>query len=653
MARDIPLGNGRLLVASDSNGLIRDFYYPHVGEENHTGGAPFRIGLWEEGFFEWLPGSWQCSVGYLDATLVSRILWTSSARGLSLEFNDLVEFQENLLLRRVTLSDSAGRVRRLRLFFAFDFNICGNDIGDTAALRPETGGIVHYKQNRYFLINALLHGRIGFDQHATGNKQRQSGEGTWRDAEDGLLGGNPIAQGSVDSVAALHLTVAPGASESLWLWVAAGDSWATVRQQNQLVVKRGPDRLLRRTYDYWRLWASKEEGDTAGLPSAVAQLYRRSLLTIRTQIDRNGAIVAANDSDNIHFNRDTYSYVWPRDGALVAHALDLAGYPELSCDFFRFCAAIVEPTGYFLHKYTPSGLPASSWHPWVRDGRRQLPIQEDETALVLWALWEHYRRYRDIDFITPLYRPLIKNGANFLMSYRDNMSGLPLPSYDLWEEQLTVALFTVAAVHGGLTAAANFVAAFGEEDLADDYRRAAGTIREAVIRQLYREDGSGFARGLLPHATGEGAQLDPVVDASICGIFLFGLLPADDPRVTATMQHLHSVLWCTPGIGGLARYQHDRYYSTGGKAPGNPWFVTTLWYAQYLIARAVTPTELEPALKLLEWCADHALPSGILAEQLDPDSGEPLSVSPLTWSHATYVATVCAYRDRQKVLRRG
>ena len=34
-----------------------------------------------------------------------------------------------------------------------------------------------------------------------------------------------------------------------------------------------------------------------------------------------------------------------------------------------------------------SGSPASSWHPWVLNGARVLPIQEDETALVVWALW--------------------------------------------------------------------------------------------------------------------------------------------------------------------------------------------------------------------------------------------------------------------------
>ncbi len=51
-------------------------------------------------------------------------------------------------------------------------------------------------------------------------------------------------------------------------------------------------------------------------------------------------------------------------------------------------------------------------------GKTQLvPIQEDETALVIWALWEHYDRYRDIEFIRRLYRPLILLCADFMLEF--------------------------------------------------------------------------------------------------------------------------------------------------------------------------------------------------------------------------------------------
>ena len=46
MPRDIPVGNGQMLVTFDQHYQIRDIYYPHVGQENHTGGSPCRFGVW-------------------------------------------------------------------------------------------------------------------------------------------------------------------------------------------------------------------------------------------------------------------------------------------------------------------------------------------------------------------------------------------------------------------------------------------------------------------------------------------------------------------------------------------------------------------------------------------------------------------------------
>ena len=42
---------------------------------------------------------------------------------------------------------------------------------------------------------------------------------------------------------------------------------------------------------------------------------------------------------------------------------------------------------------------------------------------------------------------------------------------------------------------------------------------------------------------------------------------------------------------------------------------------------------------MIDWVATHALQGGLLSEQLDPHTGAPLSVSPLTWSHAELVLT--------------
>jgi glucoamylase len=56
---------------------------------------------------------------------------------------------------------------------------------------------------------------------------------------------------------------------------------------------------------------------------------------------------------------------------------------------------------------------------------------------------------------------------------------------------------------------------------------------------------------------------------------------------------------------------------------------------------------------VLAWVLAHQMPSGVLAEQLDPLTGTPLSVSPLTWSHAALVRTVADYQRMRHALRGG
>ena len=57
------------------------------------------------------------------------------------------------------------------------------------------------------------------------------------------------------------------------------------------------------------------------------------------------------------------------------------------------------------------------------------------------------------------------------------------------------------------------------------------------------------------------------------------------------------------------------------------------------------------ALPILEWTAGHSLESGVLAEQVNPYTNEPISVSPLTWSHATVVSTSIKYLEKLEQLQ--
>ena len=684
MPRDIPVGNGRLLVTFDRQYQIRDIYYPHVGQENHAGAGPCRFGIHTD-----VPGQnknqlfwtqddgWTIHQRYLRDTLTTSVSLDRPDAKISLYCNDVVDFHRPIYVRKVKIKNLADHERTVSLVHHQDFNMFGTKIGDTAYYDPELRSIVHYRAKRYIMVTFFTSGEQRIDEYACGTSGFHGAEGTWRDAEDGHLGMNAIAQGAVDSTILHHVTVPASGERTIYMAMIATTSRDELLQLHKWLIKMTPQGVLDRTSSYWRLWVAGTNINFGNLPAKVVELFKRSLLVVRTQVDNDGAIVAANDSDIMQFSRDTYSYVWPRDGALVADALDLAGFPDVARSFYTFCQRVITEDGFFYHKYNPDGSPASSWHPWVMKGHRALPIQEDETALVVWALWRHYFRYRDIEFIRPLWVDIVQKAADFMVKYRDPITKLPLPSYDLWEERWGVHAFTVATVYGGLKAARNFAVCFGDREKAETYNKAAEEIKAAAAKYLFSEKLNRFVRRLVPKDMArppvdtqyeetvdlypdtdpdvtEFYEVDEILDASIYAIFKFHLFEADDPRVVSTMTEIEQKLWIKTRVGGVARYENDYYHRVSDNIkdiPGNPWFICTLWLADYFITRAKSAAELKLSLPIFEWTAGHALESGVLAEQVNPYTNDPMSVSPLTWSHATVVSTVIKYLEKLESLQ--
>jgi GH15 family glucan-1,4-alpha-glucosidase len=466
------------------------------------------------------------------------------------------------------------------------------------------------------------------------------------------LSSSAITEGSVDSTVGIHLNLEAQETKEFYYWIAAGTSHEAVCKLNELIKTDTPHKFLTSTENYWRAWVNKNDTDFADLSPETIDLYKRSLLVISTQVDAGGAILAANDSDVTDRATDHYSYLWTRDGALVANALDLAGYAFISRKFYELCAKIIQPEGYFLQKYNADGSVASGWHAaWdVAAKKRLVPIQEDETALVIWALWQHYDKYRDIEFVRQFYRSLITKAADFMCAFRDEQSKLPLPSWNLWEDRFGIHTFTCSTVVGGLRAAAKFAYLFGDAEPGKKYENAAAEIVAAMREHLYSRQLGRFLRAL--QFDGEGNfTTDTSVGASMFGTFYFGAFEADDEMVGNTMQAVEEKLWIAGKIGGAARFENDDYMRVSKEHTGNAWFICTLWLAEYRIAAAKNKKDLKDAIEILEWTVKRALPSGVLAEQIHPATGEPLSVSPLTWSHSTFVAAVNNYLRKEKVLR--
>ena len=654
MPRDLLIGNGSLVVAFDSKYRLADLYFPHVGQENHAG-APSRFGVWVDGTMSWVESDdWQRTLTYLRETLVTDVNCHNEALGLRLRCYDIVDADSNFYLRKIVVRNFRDEARTVKLFFHHDLTLYGNASGDTAMFDPESRSIIHYKSKRYFLINVATETGAGVEEYACGRSGIGGSEGTWRDAEDGKLSMNAIQQGAVDSTVAVTLTIEPHGNATAFYWICAGVRYGDVRQLDANIIADTPSRVIARTASLWYTWINKGNEDLRDLPDEIIELYRRSILVIRAHCDRDGGIVAACDSDIEWGHNDHYSYVWPRDAAFVSDAVDRAGFPEVARRFLTFANDTISNSGYFLHKYTPDGSLAPSWNPWLRDGRKQLPIQEDETALVVWLLARHYDRNRDLDFVRSVYKRLVLQPIEFMIAFRDPETGLPLPSFDMWEERWGVFTFTCSAVCAAMNAAADLANLFNEQERRTRCLSIAAEIRDAMVRHLWIEDETRFARGLTVQ---DGSlQLDRTIDASAFATFYLGAFPAESAMVEGTMRAVRDKLWVQTEVGGLARYENDSYQRVGDAAPaepGNPWLICTLWLAEHAIARATSVAELQSALDLVRWVRSKARPSLVLPEQIHPFTGAPLSVSPFTWSHAQVVSVVRGYLECIRELRQN
>lgn len=629
MPRELVLSNGSLLVALDRRYAIRDLFYPRVGYPNHLSGHPIRSGLWlPNGAFSWLDGDeWQREFSYEPGTLVARLRLEWPSQGVSIETIEAVLPGAACYVRRINIRGAPGA----KLFFAHDLRIAESDIGDTAFYHPATDSMIHYK-GRYYCLFGGRGPLGGLSQYAAGIKGFGGMEGTWRDAEDGRLSMHAIAQGSVDSTFSLDL---PASQEAeVWYWAMFGDTLETVVGVHAQSSRRTAS-LIDETQAWWQGWSSATADFCEALDKPIARLAVQSAALIQAHCDSGGAMIASIDSDIMATNRANYAYMWPRDGALGTSTLALVGRPEAAARFLAFCASLVEPPrSWLMQKYWPDGSLGASWHPWVFEGRPEVPIQEDQTALTLLALCEHLSSKPNAGQADRLL-PFGLRLAELLYEFRAP-NGLPLPSWDLWEERRGIHAYTCAAVSAALAALSSLTGAH-EIPRADAYREAAHELRLSALDALTSPE------GLLRRRLDSHGAPDDVPDASVLGALLLGLAPPSDPRYRATVEHLATKLR-VGGIGGIARYDGDYYFRAVASEPGNPWIITTMWLARARLELGGREG-IEGARHWLDWAVGLASPAGMLPEQVHPHTGEHLSVSPLAWSHAEFIRTALAWKQ--------
>lgn len=647
MGRPVILGNGSLAVGLNEQGLVHDFYYPYVGLDNLTTARSthHKIGVWIDGTFSWIDdGSWDISVDFETDALVSTISAKNSKLQVELHFKDFIDNSVNVFCRKITVSNTANSYRNIRVFMHQVFQISRGGRADTALFVPGENYILDYKGRCSLLIYGELSTGEVFDQFSIGNYGIEGKEGTYRDAEDGELSNNAVEHGGVDTVLRFPCALPENSSIDIDYWIVAADSQLAAEKIHKTLKEEGLKHRLDSVRTYWHEWMSISKLRIEQIDGPYKAIAKKSLLVIKAHTDKRGGIIASCDSSIYNYGRDYYSYVWPRDGAYVIWPLIRLGYREEPRKFFEFCRDIMSPEGYLAHKFQPDKAIGSTWHPLLHGNlREELAIQEDETASVLYMLGEYYDHTEDEDFVFNLYTTFIQPAANFLANFIDSQTNLPHASYDLWEEKFLTHTYTTALTYQALLVAGDFAEKFEYPDDAVAWRSAASTIINSTAL-FFDPERKLLRKGFLLKEDGS-LEFDNTLDVSS----LYGaMMYADEfgkEEIAATAKAIEEILLNASPVGGTARYEHDNYFASNPQYQGNPWFVTTLWFAQYYIRQG----NVDKGRELVNWTLQHTLPSGVFSEQIHPENGDPISVTPLVWSHAEFINTTL---DLAKVAQR-
>jgi len=655
MSTSLVLGNGSTLVNIDDTLNIKDYYWPFVGEANHLSQKAneifFVIGqqrfYLSHQYFEF-------SYKYLENSLVSVSTATSSDLQLEITFHDFVVNDKDIFIRRIGVKNLSPEYREITMFFKHNYYMREDDIGNTATWYEPAKLMCHYKKNTYLGVGITS----DIYQYTCASPTDNNNQGAVPD-QYGELYFNPVSTGTTESCISYQLKLSSQETENLDYFIVCGQNYQDITELANFTRKTDLAELMEKTNFYWQNWIIPRTGinffDNDDQNKTLEELYARSLLIMRTQTDNHGAIIAANDSEFVkQGGKDSYSYMWPRDGANTAIAFIEAGYPELAKNFFRFCAQVITKEGFLHHKYysdMSKGI-GSSWHPWIdKYGNQQYPIQEDETAIVIVALFKYYTHYEDLDLITELWDTFIVPALNFLIDYRylsnsleDNnpigfkLAGslLPKPSYDIWEIHWGVHSYTVATVYAALMAGAKLAESRKVEHLIDQCLKSAEDVKSAYEEFFFDNDRGVFINSIYWDNTDTKCRKDLLPDSSISALWSFGMFDITDERIKKTIETIEKALWIDTAIGGLARKADDRYLQIDRQLPGNPWFISTLWMAQYWLKVG----DKDKANKYLTWVLNHVDHTGLIAEQAHPYNGYSMSMKPLTWSHAEFVRTV-------------
>ncbi|MBR3325409.1 MAG: hypothetical protein IKG14_05135 [Clostridia bacterium] len=384
----------------------------------------------------------------------------------------------------------------------------------------------------------------------------------------------------------------------------------------------------------------------------LINIYKRTILYMPLLInEKTGGVAASLEVDEERDKCGRYAYCWPRDAVMIYRGIDNLDFLDYSKKLYQiFLKNTQSKNGMWEQRFYTDGRLAPCWG-----------YQIDETAIVVWGLYKRFKieeklkNKKNITFLKTNLR-MVEKACDFLEKYINNLLGkeekedlvriqmekeyhykerdeiYKHPSYDLWEMNEGVHLYSLSAIYGAFKAMIEIYnelsETFANNRLKQDdiilnkakYEGLMYDIKNYIMTNLYDKQKKVLVRNTN----------DRLTDISIIGAIVpFEVFEPTEKVVKNTVEQINMTL--RTYLGGYLRYQNDSYI--GGTCP---WIISTGWMGLYYKKIG----DRKAYNECLKFIVNSATPLGLLAEQADIDQNERWVIG-LGWSHAIFINLLC------------
>ena len=392
----------------------------------------------------------------------------------------------------------------------------------------------------------------------------------------------------------------------------------------------------------WRSWSSLHQA-YEGPWADLVHLSGRVLQGLSYQ--PSGAIVAAATTslpEGVGGERNwDYRYSWVRDASFTMEALWVAACPDEAADFFAFmttaAASSVGPDRGLQIMFGIGGEHDLSERelPHLEGWRDSRPVrvgngafdqsQVDVYGELLGAALRLAHQLDGIDGDTQRFLVACADAAAASWTQQDQ---------GIWEVRGEPRDFLYSKVMCwvALDRAIAIADRIGAAGRVEGWTATRDQIHDTVVREGWNEQVGAFTQSF-------GAT---ALDASTLMMAIVGFVPADDPRMLRTIDAIEADL--TDDRGLVYRYRTTEGVD-GLAGEEGTFLLCTFWLAQALALSG----QVDRATAVFERAAAFANDLGLLAEEVDPESGELLGNFPQAFSHIGLVNAAWAISQARRL----